>query len=328
MPATISRSLTIILIALGVGLLLIVAACGGMLAWFMTYPTVSDKANRRFEYAAEPLPTKMSVGETSIIEGGVLFREVIFGDGNGYGVPAGANMRLWVYLPTGRTDIGALPCVLICGAGSTLLEGMRLGEEDQAEHLPYVDAGLAVIAYDLDGSSLLGDETERYDAFRDAEAGLVNARIALDYAITSVPEINAQQIFSVGHSSAATMALLLAAHEPRIAGCIAYAPAVDLKEVYTAVLVRTLSARLPELADFIVRSSPVTHQQHLNCPTMIFQSLQDDNVSLDSNRTFQKRQSSAGTECTLVEVPTGDHYASMIQEGIPAGIEWLKQHLR
>jgi hypothetical protein len=35
--------------------------------------------------------------------------------------------------------------------------------------------------------------------------------------------------------------------------------------------------------------------------------------------SFEKK-----VHATLVEVPSGGHYDSMIQEGIPAGIKWLK----
>ncbi len=60
------------------------------------------------------------------------------------------------------------------------------------------------------------DEIRKYEAFRAADAGLINARNALEYTLAKVPEVNAKQLFSVGHSSAGTLALLFAEHEPRL----------------------------------------------------------------------------------------------------------------
>ena len=54
------------------------------------------------------------------------------------------------------------------------------------------------------------------------------ARNTLEYVLARLPEVDPERLYVAGHSSAAIWALLFAEHEPRIKGCIAYAPLADL----------------------------------------------------------------------------------------------------
>lgn len=334
-----SRTIWIVLGIVGGIFLLLCGICGGGVLWFSSYPSVPATALQPFDIQTPAKPAEPKLGEEKIVNG-ARFREVTWGNGQGNGTPPGANGRLWIYLPEGNTPPGSLPCVFIAGAGSTLLEGMQLGEGDQAEHFPYVKAGFAVVAYDLDGGSSVEEfdvdaappeevnieNMGGYTAFRDAQAGLVNSRNALEYTFANVPEVNPKQLFSVGHSSAGTLALLFAEHEPRLAGCVAYAPAVDLKSRFPGALVRMMSKIFPGMAEFIVQSSPRTHEDKLNCPTLIFHAADDSNVPIADSRAFVKRMQAKNKDVTLEEVATGDHYDSMINAGIPKGIEFIKKH--
>lgn len=270
--------------------------------------------------ASEPSKNFPGIGNRS---------EVKFGDGGGFGSPAGSNSRLWVYMPQASLQPSSAPCILICGAGSTLLTGMQLSDGDEAEHLPYVKAGFVVVAYDLDGPNASDEpKPSAYDAFRHSQAGLANARNAIEYVLANIPEVSPKQIFSAGHSSAGTTALLFAEHEPRLAGCVAFAPCTDLKARIPGALVRTLSITFNGLPDFLVKSSPRTHEKQLNCPVMLFHAVDDSNVPIEESRSFVARLKSYDKDATLKEVPTGDHYQPMIDTGIPAGIEWIKTHLK
>lgn len=323
-----NKTLWIVLGSLGGVMLVLFGICCGGLLWFSTFPSVPATASQPLDNASIPLPPLPEPGPAAMIAPGVMRSEVVWGNGTGIGQPPGADSRLWVYLPASATEPGSLPCVLITAAGSTMLEGMDLGAGDQPEHLPYVQAGFAVVAFELDGASGDGDEVQRYTAFRAANAGLVNARNALEYTLSKVPQVNPRQIFSAGHSSAASLALLFAEHEPRLAGCVAYAPCIDLKARMPAVLVRGMGSAMPHLAEFIVQSSPRTHEQRLSCPVMIFHAADDTNVPVATSREFVQRMQAAGKDVTLKEVPSGEHYDSMIEQGIPAGIAWMKEHLR
>ena len=110
---------------------------------------------------------------------------------------------------------------------------MKLADGDVAEHLPYARAGYAVLAFDVDG--MLANRQnptpeaifEAAGRFQAAQAGLVNAHIALEYVLAKVPEVDPKRITVAGHSSAGTLAVLFAEHEPRLRSCLAYAPVDD-----------------------------------------------------------------------------------------------------
>ena len=295
----------------------------------MRFPSVPTSASQAFDYGTNPAPAVSSKRSSKSFHGIGERTEVVFGDGSGYGKPAGSNSRLWVYMPDAKLQPSSTPCVLICGAGSTMMTGMKLSDGDEAEHLPYLKAGFVVVAYDLDGPSTdNAPEPTSYQAFRDSNAGLANAQIAMEYVLSNIPEVNPKQIFSAGHSSAGTTALLVAEHDPRLAGCVAFAPCTDLQARIPGALVRTLSLTFEGLPEFLVKSSPRTHEMRIQCPVMLFHAADDSNVPIEENRAFASRLQSAGKEVTVKEVATGGHYQPMIDTGIPAGIEWIKLHLK
>lgn len=243
------------------------------------------------------------------------------------GVGPGQNMRLWIYLPRAVAKPQSLPLVVIAPAGSNLVSGMDLGDGDRDEHLPYVHAGFAVVAYSIDGVSpeqqtnaaIIGS----MKAYRASHAGLVNARNAIDYCLSKVPAINPQKIFTAGHSSAGTIAILLAQNDSRIRACVAYAPVIDVESRLGDGL-STLDRADSGFADFIRASSPQTQLDKIRCPILLFSAEDDDNVPCESVRTTANDLKSRGKLVELKTVKTGGHYDSMIEQGIPAGIAWLK----
>ncbi|WP_166827916.1 alpha/beta hydrolase family protein [Thalassoroseus pseudoceratinae] len=247
-------------------------------------------------------------------------------------VPGGA-MQMRIYLPPGQHAPGSLGCVLVAPAGSNLLCGNGLDDSsyhDETE--PYAKAGFAVIMYSIDGgiadleSATDLEISEAYGEFKDAYAGVVNGRNALEFALARLPQVNPKAIFSAGHSSAGTLSLLLAEHEPRLAGSIAYAPATDVMARLGEVASNPLTASiLPGIAEFLPRSSPKTHAAQLNCPTFLFHARDDSNEPYVTTEQFANQLRSLGKDVSLKLVNTGDHYQSMIDEGIPSGIQWLRQ---
>ncbi len=197
--------------------------------------------------ARAELPT-LSSAQT--LEDGIQFFEVVL-----TGDAPGKNMRLWVYLPPGDHPAKSLPCVLIAAAGTPLITGQSLSMGDRPEHLPYAKAGFAVIAYELDGTWAVHSNSALLIAvnqFMAAHGGIDNARTAADYALARVPGIDPDRLYTAGHSSAATVALDVAATDPRIKACCAYAPCPDLhKRTQAAWLIASLSLKLPEFAAFV-----------------------------------------------------------------------------
>ncbi|HVV99346.1 MAG TPA: prolyl oligopeptidase family serine peptidase [Planctomycetaceae bacterium] len=241
----------------------------------------------------------------------------------------GALTSLHVHMPPGDYEDHSLPCVLIAPAGSNLLTGMHETMDDHVEQMPYLNAGYVVVGYSLDGAVSPNasdqDMAFAYSHFAGACAGLVNARNALEFVLARIPSVDPERIYVAGHSSAGTLALLFAEHEPRIKGCIAYAPAADVETRLAPVLNDRNSVRLLKgVQAFAKRSSPKTHAARMNCPVFLFHARDDSNVPISDTRAFAQLLQTSGKQAVMFEVATGDHYDSMIQQGIPQGIAWLQ----
>jgi dienelactone hydrolase len=244
----------------------------------------------------------------------------------------GGSMGMRLYLPPTDAPPQSIPCVLVAPAGTNLLVGCDMDADDyHDETLPYAEAGMAVVFYSLDGGLDMEEAsnsefTAAYRKFRAAHAGVVNGRNALEFVLRKVPQVDPRRIYTAGHSSAGTVSLLMAEHEPRLAGAIAYAPCTDvetrLQEISNNWILRS---SFPDLKSFLKQSSPKTHVSHVGCPLFLFHASDDSNVPVSETNAFATQLRAAGKAVEFHTVPTGDHYDSMIQAGIPKAIEWLKQ---
>ncbi len=250
---------------------------------------------------------------------------------------AGSRMTMRVYIPAGTHVNQSLPCVLVAPVGTPLIHGVDVDPSGSYhdETLPYAEAGMVVIHYSIDGAMPASAENSdqiylkslplAYQKFRNAGAGIVNGRNAVEYAIKKIAIVNPQKIYCAGHSSAGSLALLLAATEPRIRRCAAFAAAYDLEsrmqEITSDVTYRMM---LPGIKDFVSESSPLNHVDEFRCPLLIFHALDDSNVPLEHAEHFRQRLQRAGKDATHLRV-TGDHYTPMIETGIPAAIDFFKR---
>jgi dienelactone hydrolase len=255
------------------------------------------------------------------IEPGIRFHEATLQRG---GVP----MKVWIYLPVKAAE--KMPCVLVGPAGTHLIEGTKLGQGDQAEHLPYARAGFVVVAFEIDGAWTRDPPSDEEviacaRAFQNANAGLDNARTALDFALERIPSIDTGRVYCAGHSSAATLALVVARSEPRIKGCAAYAPATDVRRRVGREVVDGLNSAIPGYVFFLEWSSPSTLMEDLKCPVFLFQAKDDTNVRYGETRAFVWDIRKTNSKVTYLEVARGGHYQSMINEGIPKAIEWFQK---
>ena len=239
----------------------------------------------------------------------------------------GTQTHLLIFMPDTPAS-GKRPCILIAPAGTRLFHGSALEDGNPPEYLPYVQEGYIVVAYELDGD--LNEHphdreiVEAAHAFKQADAGLADARLALDYALQKVPNIDSNRIYTAGHSSAATVSLYVAEHEPRIKACIAYAPVCYLEERVPEKLITVLESSMPGYRDYIRRISPSTDVAKLTCPVFIFHADDDSNVPTEQVSRFVTELKKTNKQVTFARVATGDHYQSMIKEGIPQAIQWLK----
>lgn len=277
--------------------------------------------------APEPVPAVIDpsafpdFGPAQPIKPGITFREAKLQRG---GVP----MRVWYYEPEKAAEKLAL--VLVPPAGSTLFVGMDLGDGDRAEHYPYAEAGFAAASFEIDGHvpnlQIAGDAAvlQGARAFRESQAGLANAKAALDFLLAKASKIDPKRIYIAGHSSAATLALLTAEHEPRIRACAAFAPVTDV-ESHLAQAIPSLEKALPGTKDFLHFSSPKTHADKLKCPVLLFHAQDDGTVPIRHSTEFAANLKSTNPDVTLITTAKGGHYNSMLREGIPKAIAWFQK---
>ena len=251
-----------------IGILALVAMIPAIV-WFFAEASWTDspRESSSFSVAKVAIPEFPELPE--FVEGG---SGVKVGQFRLSGEGPGQNMQMRIYLPMGEHDPGSLSCVLVAPAGTNLLQGSDIGELNASayhkEALPYALAGMAVVFYSIDGEHEPGsgsDDMEEmrqmavaYKKFKQAGAGVVNGRNALEFVLAKMPMVNRDRIYSAGHSSAGTLSLLLAAHEPRLKGCIAYAPAADV-EAFQAEF-----AEIPDIGTFFSRDSPFLKAEFAN----------------------------------------------------------------
>lgn len=246
---------------------------------------------------------------TAVGTAGVQSREIDLAGVPGNAGSPGMKMKLRVYLPPGDHAPMSIPCVLVAPAGTTLLTGIHL-DETHFETLPYAEAGMAVVHYSLDGDpdSLEPGKASLqtpYLHFRAACAGVVNARNALEYALAKLPIVDPKKVFTARHSSAGTLALLAAEHEPRLAGAVAYAAASDIlsrMEGMEDAPAMLTGIAFPRMKEFLTQSSPTTHLSSLKCPVFLFHSEDDGNVPFADSERFARKLRAAGQDVTLEAV--------------------------
>jgi dienelactone hydrolase len=247
-------------------------------------------------------------------------------------------MAMRIYIPAGEHSPQSLPCMLVAPAGTRMIHGAKVEPfgDYHDETLPYAEAGMVAILYSLDGPlSPLAETSEQvlmmemmrnYPLFRDSGAGVVNGRTAIEYALAKLPMVDPQRIYCAGHSSAGNVSLLLAAHEPKISRCIAFAAAYDVElRLADAVSDPAFARIFPGSAGVLRVSSPKNAVGRYHCPLMVFHAKDDDNVPFSDAVQFVDQLKSAQKEVNFVTADRGGHYQPMLQQGIPAAIAWLKQ---
>jgi dienelactone hydrolase len=231
-----------------------------------------------------------------------------------------------VYLPPKAGAPRSLPTIFIAPAGSNCLCGKALEEGDTPEHLPWAKAGFAVVAFSLSGPMPdVPDERAMEKAFSDfqrADAGLVDAKAAMEFAMLRIREIDANRLYAAGHSSAGSFALTFAAREPRIKGVAAFAAAIDLEERFGPAMAQL--RRVPGFSSYFAKLDPKSNESKLACPVFLFHAADDDNVPISESENCERRLKQAGKDVTFVRTSRGGHSEAMMDEGIPAAIAWVK----
>lgn len=235
--------------------------------------------------------------------------------------------RIWVYLPVNRPANAKLACVLVPPAGSRMFHGMLLGDGDRPEHYPYVEAGFAVVSFDISGPWLNTKSDlalkNAAEAFKNAQFGVSDALEAIHLVLAKYPQIDPKRLYVAGHSSAGTLALQIAASSDQFRACIAFAPITDVVTDRKQALV-TIDTFVPGFSEAIRLASPNNRITALQCPIFLFHSTDDSRVPPAGIVAFKNALLAQGKSVKYVSVDSGDHYDSMIQRGVPQAIIWLK----
>ena len=335
-PPKPSSNLTWLWILLGVigfGALLMVLVCGGIIYSFsqaLKPLPEGPTAREPFQVASIPAPAMPELGDGEPLEDlpGAKVYEVLWGPEQ-YAIPSkpGIGGKMYVLLPPGDHAVGSIPCLLAAPAGTNLMTGANTGTFFES-HIPYLEAGFAIMDYELDGSpDYAENESDATRAFIDSQAGLVNSRNVIDFIQQKMPMVNPKQIFAVGHSSGGSHVLLLGEHDTRLAGVVAYAACCDISNRIPSFLAKMMSHSEKRIGDFLIQSSPNTHAARMNCPVLLCHAKDDSNVPVSDSQEMHKLLLAAGKKSELHITDDGDHYDEMLDQCVPVGIEWMKKRM-
>jgi dienelactone hydrolase len=247
--------------------------------------------------------------------------------------------RFLVFLPT-KPAKPKLPCLFIAPSATAPLYGQTIDEETVVywHYINYAKAGYAVIAYDVDGyidqigrinETTLGTQPDKIvinslKAYKASDAGVLNAKLAIDYAVARLPQIDPDAMYTAGSGAGGTISLMVAATDKRIKAAIAYSPTTDVPKQYSS-LVETISKAVPGYKDFIDRSSPHRNIEKMNKPIFIFHDDRLTTASLEDTTNFVALVKKNNPLISLThdqdkEFPNGD---GMTSTSINQAIEWL-----
>ena len=232
---------------------------------------------------------------------------------------------VWVYLPKPMPKKPGV--VLVAPAGGSLRTNPALQDGDRAEHLPYVAAGFVTVSFSLPGvitePQNLATITAAVKDFRARRAGVNAEARALDLVLHAVPDVDPKRIYAAGHSSAGTLALLFTALDPRVRAVAAFAPVSDALTRADPEVQQALEQMSPGFTAFMKWESPASHMSEYAVPVFLFHAQDDGNVPYADTKNFADALKSRGVATTFVSAQTGDHYDSMIKEGLPAAVTWF-----
>lgn len=194
-------------------------------------------------------------------------------------------------VPTGTQ----VPCLFFNPAGATAFNGKSAGMAEVDPMLPYVNAGFAVVIYGTDGGTLkitertsLKSLAKQAEQYAQAHAGLINARNAIDFVLQEFPQIDPQRLYTIGHSSGGKQALLVAAADPRIAGCVAWAPGCRISDEEAQLLNSLGRLRRGLPVSMLEQSNPMLFAKRINVPLLLVHSASDEVVPSEDVLEFGK----------------------------------------
>lgn len=248
-------------------------------------------------------------------------------------------LKLNVFVPSGNHASKSLPVVFEAPSGTPIIHGASIDTpQPDTEYLPFTEAGMITVSFDIDGPMpsnvspakpgvFLPALSTAYKTFVDSDAGVDNGKMAIDFVLEKLPMADPNRLIVWGHSSAATLALLLASKDNRVSKCIAMAPETDLRTRLGNILDEepAMADYLPNFKNYLISGSPITYVSFLKCPVFIAHAKNDDNAPFAGTKKYVEALRKTGGKITFNEFEREGHYQPLLDAGIPKAIEWLKQ---
>jgi dipeptidyl aminopeptidase/acylaminoacyl peptidase len=189
-----------------------------------------------------------------------------------------------------------------------------------------IDGAMPTNVSPANGAAYMRALSQAYSSFVASEAGVFNGKLAINFALARLPMADPNRLIIWGHSSAATLSLLLASKDSRISRCIAMAPITDLKPRLGDILTQepAMGKFLPNFDTYISTGSPITHVSKLQCPVFIAHAKNDDNAPFEETKVYVEALRKAGGKVTFLELEKEGHYEPLLQAAVPKALEWLQ----
>jgi len=277
--------------------------------------------------SAVPVPNFPDRPTSQLIDNEVVTFPMII---TGAGPVFPTSVRL--YLPAKMHAPRTLPCLLIAAGESRLRAGVSSGSADDSEYLRYARAGFAVLAYEMTGASIDDNGTWNAGAgqggplrrFIGAGGGLANARIAVDFVLAKVPEVDPARLYAEGHHFGGTMALCAAANDNRLAAVAARAPICDMLFKNIGDLSQ-LEAAAPGTRAAIARLSPARYVTAFVCPLFVYEEDDERNpFVVASNIKFEMDLQAEKKSAVFVHSRVGGAGAMPYMAGISDTISFFE----
>lgn len=237
-------------------------------------------------------------------------------------------MAVWIYRPvTSRPS--SLPCVLIAASGSNGVNGAALNDDLTPEHVPFVQGGCVVVAYDVGGAIDTTTPADQYvaclRAFVKSDGGVLNAQAALQKAMEIEPRIDTNRLFVVGHGSAANVALLLAAKDERIRAVVAFSPLDDVIARIGDASIDAMNTAVDGYRAFLARTQPLAVAEKIKARVVIFHPADDPIAPAAATHALAEKLKASGNEPHLIEPRTGGHVEGMLSSGLKDAADWISE---
>ncbi|MFI5380259.1 MAG: hypothetical protein ACHRHE_13250 [Tepidisphaerales bacterium] len=233
-------------------------------------------------------------------------------------------VALWVYMPLQQKGTPrSVGCVFVAAGGPGMLPGSRLSEDQRDEHVVLAKAGFAVVAYDVEGAvpraNAVGPAAiGPLVGFMAADGGVADGRLAIEYVLRHVPEADPSRLYAAGAGSSGTVALLLAAGDPRIRGCAVRAPIVDLATPLAPYKER-LNEMVQDAGSFLADHSPVNRIGAATVPVWVFHAEDDGDVPISES----VRLSQASAKVTVDRHAAVGDATRRLEIGRARAVVWL-----